>query len=120
MVTYLALEDLNFVWSVADVAKFDAMWKAGRSIGKIAETLKREQDEVAVLAMDRSRKSVIGPRVGGVFGGDPVKREVRMSLTMELYITAKRNGQHDAAIARDYGIQPQYLYQRKRKWGLMK
>ncbi|WDL97817.1 helix-turn-helix domain-containing protein [Alicyclobacillus sp. ALC3] len=65
---YLAGEDMDLVWSVADVRKFDAAWRDDVPLAEIAEVLGRDADEVAILAIDRARRGRIQPRAGGVFG----------------------------------------------------
>ena len=65
---YIALEDLDFDWTKEQVKKFDELWSRGDSLPLIAKTLRREQDEVALLVMDRSRKGAIAPREHGVWG----------------------------------------------------
>ncbi|MNC48853.1 hypothetical protein D3C75_979940 [compost metagenome] len=65
---YVALEEFNFLWKPADVNRFDDAWKADMSIKEIALFLRRSEDEVAVLAMDRCIKKAIKPRKHGVFG----------------------------------------------------
>lgn len=66
---YIALEDLNFDWSVKDIEKFDALWREGKPLQEIAKILKRPQDEIAVIILDRARKGKIAKRKFGIFGG---------------------------------------------------
>ncbi|PWW06294.1 hypothetical protein DFQ01_103196 [Paenibacillus cellulosilyticus] len=65
---YLACEDMNFAWDEVEVRKFHELWKAGVGIFDIAEQLKRDPDEVALLIIDRSRQHRIQPRTGGIWG----------------------------------------------------
>lgn len=66
---YLALEGLDFVWSLAEVSEFRQMWRKGFSIYEIAEYFQREDvDEVALLVMCQMRKGRIRQRKGGLFG----------------------------------------------------
>lgn len=65
---YVACEDMDFVWSRTEVFQFDQAWKRGESITEIADSLDRDCDEVALLAIDRGRKGHIKARPGGVFG----------------------------------------------------
>lgn len=69
---YIALDDLDFGWNEDDVIAFDRMWTHGWDCGRIAQEMRRNPDEVAVLAMDRVIKGAIEPRPGGWFG---TKRE---------------------------------------------
>jgi hypothetical protein len=65
--TYIALEDIDFIWSLEDVHEFDEMWKHGIKKGKsseelikeIAEYFGRTHEEIAVLVMDRGMKGKI-------------------------------------------------------------
>ena len=65
---YIALEELDFLWSLQDVKAFDRMWEQGLSVYEIAKALNRDPDEIAVLAIDRARKGKIGQRKGGAYG----------------------------------------------------
>lgn len=65
---YIVLEDLNMDWDKEDVKKFDYLWKEGRSIQEIAKRFKRQQDEIAVIILDRSRKGKISKRKNGILG----------------------------------------------------
>jgi hypothetical protein len=65
--TYIALEEIDFIWSLEDVHEFDEMWKHGIKQGKTAEELipeiaeyfGRTHEEIAVLVMDRGMKGKI-------------------------------------------------------------
>lgn len=65
---YIALEELDFTWYTSQVDKVRQMWEAGEHIADIAEAVKRDQDEVAILLMSLSRSKKIGNRTHGVFG----------------------------------------------------
>jgi hypothetical protein len=67
---YMALEndDLNFFWDRWEVELFDKLWKRKTNIMDIADALKRDPDEVMILAIDRARKGFIGKRKGGIVG----------------------------------------------------
>lgn len=65
---YLAAEDMDLVWSLSDVRKFDAAWRDDVPLAEIANMLGRDTDEVAILAIDRARRGRIQPRKGGLFG----------------------------------------------------
>lgn len=43
-------------------------WQSGDSVGDIAERLKRDPDEVAIMVMHMARQLRIGPRPGGAYG----------------------------------------------------
>jgi hypothetical protein len=64
--TYVALEELNFVWSKKEVKDFEYLWKKGHSIEDISNYFDRDIDEVALLVMDRARKNKVKPRGSGV------------------------------------------------------
>jgi len=73
---YIALEDLDFVWCErTEIPVVEKMWKEGAPIWEIAEEVGRDQDEVALLIMDRIRKRFLRPRPGGVFGNEWRRRE---------------------------------------------
>lgn len=64
---YVACEELDFVWDIQDVRKFDRLWKERKRDGKasfeiiqdLAEYFGRDPDEVAILAICRGRKGRI-------------------------------------------------------------
>ncbi|MCM3273685.1 helix-turn-helix domain-containing protein [Paenibacillus elgii] len=64
---YIALEELDFVWTEKDVLEVDRMWNRGSSIWEIGRAFNRDIDEVAVLIMDRCRHGYIKQRLNGVF-----------------------------------------------------
>jgi hypothetical protein len=72
---YMALddEDLNFYWDEAEVELFDKLWKRRTNILDIADTFKRDPDEVMLLAIDRARKGFIKKRKGGIVGRGSTK-----------------------------------------------
>lgn len=65
---YVACEDLNFVWCEGDVLEFDRMWHSGVSVQFIANTFKRDPDEVLLLLIDRAKLGYIKPRKGELWG----------------------------------------------------
>jgi hypothetical protein len=65
---YLACEELNFVWDLEEVIRFDERWKAGASLLDLAEEFGRKTEEVALLIIDRAKRGKIYPRANGVFG----------------------------------------------------
>jgi len=66
--TYIALEDMNFLWSHNQVREFDELWKRGYSIRYIAEYFHRKPIEVLLLALDRAEKGKIEERKNGIWG----------------------------------------------------
>jgi hypothetical protein len=72
---YMALEDddLNFYWDEKEVELFDKLWKRRTNIMDIADALKRDPDEVMLLAIDRARKGFINKRKGGIVGRGSTK-----------------------------------------------
>ncbi|WP_211750434.1 helix-turn-helix domain-containing protein [Paenibacillus sp. Marseille-Q4541] len=65
---YLACDELDFTWGVDEIYQFEDMWKQGKNINCIAEELKRDPDELAILAIDRARQGRIEQRQGGLLG----------------------------------------------------
>ena len=64
----IILEDLDFSWYANEIDKVKSLWKYGWHIKDIAKTVKRDQDEVAMLIMHLARREEISRRRGGVFG----------------------------------------------------
>lgn len=64
----IILEDIDFGWTASDMETFRGMWSEGISIRAIASALKRDVDEVALLAIHEAREGLIQPRAGGVWG----------------------------------------------------
>ncbi|MCM3619193.1 hypothetical protein M3936_16510 [Sutcliffiella horikoshii] len=64
---YIAAEELNFLWNLAEVREFDQFWqygiKHGRSpeqlIIEAAEYFDRDEDEIIILVICRKRKGKI-------------------------------------------------------------
>jgi hypothetical protein len=65
--TYIALEDLEFRWTMEQVKKIEQMWEEGLSWDYMADYFDRDKDEVAVILMCRARKGFINPRKQGIF-----------------------------------------------------
>ncbi|GAA2775249.1 MULTISPECIES: hypothetical protein [Bacillati] len=65
---YLACDEMDFTWGTEDVFQFEEMWKKGEDIHSIAKELKRDPDELAILAIDRARLGRIKRRPGGLLG----------------------------------------------------
>ena len=68
--TYIALEELDFVWCRREIEQFRAMWRAGYDIWKIAKLLGRSHHDVVMLAYDQHMKGKIKARNGGIFGSE--------------------------------------------------
>ena len=66
--TYIALEDLDFMWSDADVTTVKRKWNDGISLESIAVIVKRPVDEVTLLIMDLVIRKQIKQRRSGAFG----------------------------------------------------
>ena len=66
--TYIALEELDFVWCTREIEQFRAMWRAGYDIWKIAKLLGRSHHDVVMLAYDQHMKGRIPTRKGAIFG----------------------------------------------------
>ena len=64
----IVLDDLDFSWLPAEVAKVKKLWDFGWHIADIAKQMRRDVDEVAILIMHLSRRGEIKRRKGGVFG----------------------------------------------------
>jgi hypothetical protein len=65
---YEACADLNRSWYPDEITRFIKMWNAGDCITLIAEELRKDVDEVALLIIDQKRKGRIEDRPGGAFG----------------------------------------------------
>ena len=65
---YIALEEVNFLWSAKHVKEFDEMWNMGFPMEEIAEYFERPEIEVVLLIMSRDMDKKIGARKGGIYG----------------------------------------------------
>lgn len=63
---YLALEELDFVWSTKQVEEFDNLWSEGMSLKNISLYFNRDIDELAILLIDRARKGKAKQRRYGI------------------------------------------------------
>ncbi|WP_278182405.1 hypothetical protein [Bacillus velezensis] len=52
----LALEDMNYEWSMVQLKKVVQYWHDGKSILDMSELLNRDSDEIILLVMDFARK----------------------------------------------------------------
>lgn len=68
--TYIALEEIDFIWCTREIEQFRAMWRAGYDIWKIAKLLGRSHHDVVMLAYDQHLKGKIKARNGGIFGSE--------------------------------------------------
>lgn len=50
---YIALEEVNFIWSEDDIERFKDLWKKRFNVEDIANCLGRHQVEVAALILDQ-------------------------------------------------------------------
>jgi hypothetical protein len=66
--TYIALEEINFLWSLSEVHEFDQLWNDGYSIEYMAEYFNRKPIEILILALDRAEKGMIKRRKNGIWG----------------------------------------------------
>lgn len=73
--TYLACEDMNFMWTRQQVKDFRILWEEGRSLDELARYFRRSQEEILILALDLGVKNKIKPRKGGLIGEMPFLQE---------------------------------------------
>lgn len=66
--TYIALEELNFLWKEKEVERFRELWKQGLPLKEIARQLKRTTEETFILALDQAKLGNVGKRRYGVWG----------------------------------------------------
>ena len=60
---------LNWGWTRAELDTFRLLWEKGMPIWDIAKRMKRDPDEVAMLAIDQARSGGIKKRPGWAWGG---------------------------------------------------
>lgn len=65
---YIALDELNFDWSMKQVRAVEEMYQQGISIQDMARKIKRTKLEVALLVIDRAEKGYIKAKEFGVMG----------------------------------------------------
>lgn len=73
--TYLACEEMNFVWTRQQVKDFRILWGEGRDLDELARYFRRSQEEILILALDLGVKNKIKPRKGGLIGEMPILQE---------------------------------------------
>lgn len=61
------LEDLKRSWYQDEINRFIKMWNSSDCITKIAEKLKKDVDDVALLVIHCKRKRLIENRLGGAY-----------------------------------------------------
>ncbi|QHM79221.1 hypothetical protein ABRD05_15015 [Bacillus velezensis] len=62
----LALEDMNYEWSMVQLKKVVQYWHDGKSILDMSELLNRDSDEIILLVMDFARKNILPARKNGL------------------------------------------------------
>jgi hypothetical protein len=62
----IALEDVNFEWSIVQLRKVLTYWFEGRSIRDMSELLKRSMDELILLIVDLAKKRILPHRSNGL------------------------------------------------------
>lgn len=65
---YIALDNLDFSWYLAEVDNVAKAWESGMHIADIAAAFRRTDTEVFLLLLDLASKGKITEREGGVFG----------------------------------------------------
>ncbi len=55
----LALENMNYEWSMVQLQKVVQYWHDGKSILDMSELLNRDSDEIILLVMDFARKNIL-------------------------------------------------------------
>ena len=66
--SYIACEDLDFIWTKEEVFDFECRWDDGASLKELARYFRRSQEEILILALDLGLKERIRPRQGGLMG----------------------------------------------------
>jgi hypothetical protein len=111
--TYIALEDLDFMWTDDDLITVKEMWTGGKSLDSIAVRVKRPLDEVAVLIMDLARKEKIILRTSGFEGNKEVTEKCQKPRNVHKYT------QQDIALAKQNGIKYATFFMRiQRGWSV--
>lgn len=59
-VPHVILLDSKFVWQQREIEQFRELWEQKLSIYQIAERMKEDSDNIALLAMDQAQKGKIG------------------------------------------------------------
>lgn len=71
--TYIACEDLDFIWTEEEVFDFQCQWADGVTLEDLVQYFGRTQEEILILALDLGLKGKVRPRKGGLIG---MSREV--------------------------------------------
>lgn len=78
---YIAMEEVNMIWDEKAVEIVKELYRSGLALTAIAESVKRPEDEVAILLMDLVMNRLIHSRKSGLFGQvGPNKRSKAMKL----------------------------------------
>lgn len=64
--TYVALEEVNFMWSTHEVNDFIRLWEADVSLRGLQKRFRRSQNDIAVLILDLAQNGRIKPRAKGL------------------------------------------------------
>lgn len=64
----IILSDLDFFWKKEDMRKFKSCWNNGISLVDISRYLKRDIEEVFLLALHLAREGEIEKREGYIWG----------------------------------------------------
>jgi len=67
---YIALNDCNLAFQDEELDVVREMWREGRPVDDIANTLQRPDIEVGALVMDLGERSKLKSRPGGALGED--------------------------------------------------
>ncbi|MDK4204415.1 hypothetical protein [Bacillus velezensis] len=69
----LALEDMNYEWSMVQLKKVVQYWHDGKSILDMSELLNRDSDEIILLVMDFARKNILPARKNGLRANNRIR-----------------------------------------------
>lgn len=67
--TYVACQDLDFLWTKSQLKEFESHWNEGRKLDEMSRYFQRSPEELLILALDRALIGRIKPRKGGLIGG---------------------------------------------------
>jgi hypothetical protein len=65
---YIALEQVDFIWSEDDLPRIREAWKEGMSIQHMSKYFKRKPLEVFLIVLDQIEHGYLVKREGGVYG----------------------------------------------------
>ena len=78
---YVACEEVDFIWTRAQVSEFDRLWSEGMTdLKQLAKHFNRTPHEISFLIWDRAEKGFIGPagEKGSRSNGGRTKRKERV------------------------------------------